>query len=231
MSKKSFGIIFLLAVIFCSFHSVSAQEGTFKEEDLTALKKAAGEKLAGKIYRHTTIVSTYFDGDETPNYIMKSILEIIPPDRSRYISMKETSKGVAWRSESIRVGKRRFRREDNGEWKEEKESGGGIGGGEGSGYIGYKLEKTIERKLKKGEVAGNKKVDLYETFSTYKYIYPLKTITKVWKEIYSFDADGMFVKREEEYNDGSNSVRKTVEEYEYDPNIKIEAPALREKTE
>jgi len=232
MSRKSFKAVFSLAIILCAFLSISAQENTFKEEDLMALKTAAELKLKGKIYRHTTIETFYSNGNKTPDSTSKRIVEIIPPDRYRYMSITETPKGTE-RYEYIQVGERRFSREDNGEWKESTAggTGSGMGNGSGSGDALYKLETTIERKLKKGEIVNRQKVDLYETVTTFKYIYPTKTFTSVWKGTYLFDESGRFVKYEQEYNAGEeNSIKKTVEEYEYNPKIKIEAPILSKKT-
>lgn len=82
----------------------------------------------------------------------------------------------------------------------------------------------------KGETVNNQTADLYQIVTNRKYIYPTKNYTDVQTESYWFDASGRFVKILEEYYDGdTKNVSRKTEEYEYDPNIKIEAPVLKTK--
>lgn len=231
MSKKYFSVALALTLLLGAFLNISAQEDTFEVEDLETLKQAAYEKLSGKTYRTTTIVTSYSNGNSTPTVTTKRIFEKISPDRQRFVAVVEKADGVK-RYEAIHIGERRFYKTDDGEWIESTMVGNGSGNGSGSGSSDGKLEETIERKLKKGAVVDNKTVDLYETVRTTKYIYPAKTYTKIWKQSYSFDAAGMFVKFEEEVeNDADNSISRTITEYEYNPkDIKIEMPILKKKS-
>jgi len=74
-TKKMNGLAIVVALILCSFLGATAQENTFKEEDLRALANAAtSEKLKGKTYRLTTTSVTYYDGNATPARTIKTRL-------------------------------------------------------------------------------------------------------------------------------------------------------------
>lgn len=230
--NKIKSIMLVLVFIFSAFLNVSAQENTFDEQQLQMLAKSARQKLEGKTYRSTVINVEYENGNSFPARSGKTIVEIIPPDRRHFLSETQTAEGVK-RYEYIRVGDKEFAKNDNGEWKELGGYGTGIGTGGGSGF-GYgsdvKIERTVERKLKKGETVNNQSADLYETVDTTKYIYPTATYANVSKESYWFDASGRFVKTANEDENGmAKTTSRTTTEYEYDANIKIEAPSIKKQ--
>lgn len=223
---------FIIALTLCAFLSAAAQEkeNTFNDADLQMLTNAAWDKLEGKTYRSTTTSLVFSNGSQTPVRTEKFISEVIPPEREHYVSISETPEGIK-RHEYIRVGARRFAKDDDGEWKELGGSGtgngSGVGNGSGSGNV--KIERSVVRTLKKGETINNKKVDLYETVTTIRFIYPAKTRTEIDRTAYWFDANGLFVKTENEYQDSDERENsRTTREYEYNPkNLKIEAPVIK----
>jgi hypothetical protein len=229
MSKKYFGTVFLLALLFCAFFKVSAQEDAFKEEDLTSLIKTATQKLEGKTYRSTSFYLVYKNGSTVPDITEKRIREILPPDREHVVTESETG-FVKRRFEYIRIGDKFYTKADNEEWK----LGGlgiGAGGGSGNGIGDVKIERSVERTFKKGEIVSNQVTDFYEMKTTTKYIYPTRTYLSVTKYGYWFDANGRFVKTETEYeSESAKTLSRSKTEYEYDPKIKIEAPVLSRET-
>jgi hypothetical protein len=229
MSKKYFGAFFLLALLVCGFFKASAQEDAFKDEDLTTLIKTAQQKLEGQTYRSTSFYLLYKNGSTIPDITEKRIREIQPPDREHVVFESETG-FVAKRFEYIRIGDKFYSRVDNGEWRLGG-LGNGSGGGSGNGSGIAKIERSVERTFKKGEIVNNQVTDFYETKTTIKYIYPTRTFTNVSKYGYWFDANGRFVKTETEYeSDDVKTLSRSKIEYEYDSKIKIEAPVLSKET-
>lgn len=220
---------FIFVLMLGTFLNAAAQELTFEDNDLYALKDKARQMLEGKTLRITSTEEWFENGSKAPVRLEKSINEVIPPDRSHFVSERQTPQGFE-RTEYIDIGRQRYIKENKGEWKEFKGSGGGIGSGEGNGSgEDVKIETTVARKLKKGEIVNRQKVDLYETVVTQKYIYPTRIYTTVRTEAFWFDNKGRYVKTLEEYREGDMKVfSRTTQEYEYDlKNIKIEAPIIK----
>lgn len=217
-------MILSLMFILCAFKAISAQKNDFSDENLTVLKKNAWKTLEETPYR-LTIITTASDAE------YKTIREVIPPDREHYISESKTSKGIKL-TETIRIGIRKFEREDNGEWKESALSGSGNGSGNGSGsgsgaYTKPKIEKKVERKLKKNTSVNKLKADLYEVITTTTFILQTGTFSNVSSESYWFDKDGRILKSEYLYKVGANKTStRTNNDYDYNAVIKIEAPIL-----
>lgn len=224
--KKLNVVVFLAALIFCAYLNTSAQENTFKEEDLQARLKIALQKLEGKSYRMTTDYAFYKDDDSVPDFTEKIIDEFVPPEREHHLSETKTAKGIE-RYESIRIGAKQFVKYGSGEWKILDGSGSGTGNGMGNGGGNARIEQTVERRLKKGETVNNQTVDLYETIVTIRRIYPTNTQTQISRNSYWLNVNNMLVKAEDEYQNGERGTRSlNTKEYKYDQNIKIEAPII-----
>ena len=225
MLKNLSGLALVAAFVFGAFHQISAQEMTFKAEDLAVLTKNASEKLEGRAYRSNTVNVFYKNGSAASTSTTKSIREFIPPDRVHYVFEAKDAKSTT-RYELIRIGEKTYTRANDEEWKEGG-SGSGMGSGIGDGDTAVKIERSEKRILKKGVLLNKQKVDFYETEVTVKYIYPNQTYTTVYSDSYWFNAGGMYVKTESVYLDNSskNTSRNTTE-YEYNPKIKIAAPIL-----
>jgi hypothetical protein len=230
MLKKISGVASIFVLMFCAILSVSAQENQFKPEDLQALIKSASENLKGKTYRVTT-KTVYSNQGSIDAMTQKTITEYLPPDREHFISETETSEGVE-RYETISIGERKYIKNDKGIWQEMRTiiNGNGMGSGSGDGSGDYKIETTVERKLIKSDIVGKQKADLYETVTTTRIIYPMKTFTSVSKESYWFDRNKLFVKRESVQTSQGETIYFDTKTYEYDSKIKIEAPVTGVKT-
>lgn len=226
LKNLSNAVLFSGLLIASVFNGNAQQSDTFEEKTLDALKKTAYQKMESKIYRVTVNETIGRKDNPTSVKDAKYIREVIPPDRSHYISMEKTSDGVK-RYEYIRIGEKSFSRTDDGEWKDITGSGSGQGSGNGSGDS-VKFERSVERKLKRGVSVKNQTTDLYETVITTKFLYPASPVTNIGKYSYWFDANGMLVKTEDAFStdDTTQKIVNRVSEYEYDARIKIEAPVI-----
>jgi hypothetical protein len=210
--------------LLCS--CVSAQEKTInekviKEKEFKEIQAKATERLRDKIYRLTKTEERFSERGAKPQSVKINILETVPPNKRRELeeikSPTENSK-----TERIWDGKNLYKRENDGEW--EKYSGGGGGSGDfASGKITttYKfIEKTTlnNQIVNVYEVETNRIANKFSPTSRYEVHYVEKT--RYW-----INEDGYFlnITKESEIA-GSKSLKREIEIYEYDPNIKIEAP-------
>jgi tetratricopeptide (TPR) repeat protein len=227
-TKKNVRIAaFIIITIIGSVFNVIAQKSTFEDSNLYDLKQKAETFSDNSVVRVTINEENFDKGDKVPANFKKYINEVIPSDgsnsiyRSRFISEEKTKNGVE-REELITIGNQRYIKKNNGNWEVFKSEGSGSGSGSGENI---KIETTSENKLQRGVIINNQKTDYYQTTTTYKYFYPTGTIISYTKEGFWFDQKGRYVQTLEESFDGEtkNIARKTTV-YEYDPNIKIEAP-------
>jgi tetratricopeptide (TPR) repeat protein len=226
---------FITMIVLIMALNATAQESTFEDNTLYDLKHMAETFSNNSIVRVTTIEESFKNGDKVPANSIKYINEVIPSNgsnliyKSRFISEKKTSNGVE-REEFITIGSQRYIKKNNSNWEVFKSEGSGSGSGSGNGSgngsgDSVKIETTSENKSQPGVIINNQKTDYYQTTTTYKYLYPIRTIINSFKEGYWFDSKGRYVKTLEENSDEEtkNIDRKTTV-YEYDLHIKIEAP-------
>ena len=222
-------LIFIFSV-FCAltaFLNISAQEKIISENEFKEIQAKAKEKLQNKIYRLTKTEEQFSDRNLEPEKVEINILEIVPPDKRREVneikSPNENSK-----REEIWDGKNQYVRENNGDWKKYSGGGNGSGGSFKSGKITttYKFigKSTLNSQLVNVyEVEMNRKAVKYNMTSRFEVNYIEKT--KYW-----FSENGFLLKsvREEESADSKWLTRESWI-YEYDPNIKIEAPIIKDE--
>lgn len=224
--KKYLGFAaFISTVIICTVLCVTAQESTFDDDAFYNLKEKAETFLDKGVLRLTIIEQSFENGSKIPNRLEKYISEVIPPDRRRFIVEKKTKNGIE-RTEYIDIANQRFVKKNNSNWEIFKPEGSGVGSGSGNGGgENVKIEHSTENKLKRGVIINNQKADYYETKTTFKYIYPTRTVVSYSKEGFWFDEKGRYVKAiEEGFDEETKSLSQKTTEYEYDPKIKIEAP-------
>ena len=193
------------------------EESKFKE-----LLAKATDNLKGKTYRLTKTKEDFTDRNANPESVGVNILEIVQPNKKREVEkLKSPTKNT--RLERIWDGKNLYEKENDGEWK--KYDGGGSGGGSFTSGRTTTVYKFVGK-----EMLNNKNADVYESesrriadkftqTSEYRIEYVVKT--KYW--ISSEDALFLKIIKESEVV-GSKSLTLEVEIYEYDANIKIEAP-------
>lgn len=232
-TKQLIVISFVIVLIATAFSAVQAQQKkeTFSEETLQNLLEISNAKLKGATYRKKTIDERFSNGNSVPEYVEKTITENVPPDRRRYFEEK-ISGGETKTFESITIGNDYFYRFGNGEWK----TGGfgiGIGSGQGEGSGDGKrivTEKTIERNFYRNVKINNQTADLFETINTTKYTYLFNSYANIVKTSYWFDGKGRLIKSLDEYEQTEQkTISRSVREYEFDVNIKIEAPIKKKK--
>lgn len=186
--------------------------------------------MEGKKLRIVSVREEFENEGKTSVGFNRSINEILPPDRNRYVYEERTANGTIERTEYIDIGDKSFVRRNGGEWEILVPSGMGNGAGNGAGGIIPKVEISIVKSLIKNETVNNQSADLYKTVESRKYIYPDKTYTNVSIESFWFDRDGKLVKSIREFQDGERkSISRTTEEFDYNANFKIEAPTIKTK--
>lgn len=221
--KKNNIYLGLLTLVFCISTNISAQDKKISEQEMTTLRKNAAEKLKGKSYRVKMTSESYRNvNDSAPYYFTEDISEFVPPDSYRDVFERKTVDGTT-RSETIRIGKRKFVRLNNQAWKEisETEIGFGSGGGQGKPV---ESETSVEYTYKGKRFINNQNADLYEILTVREYK-DSKSIT-IYTEKFWFSREGLYLKTENEFGYNKRVTSHTVREYEYDPKIKIEAPIL-----
>lgn len=233
-AKKLFSKILIIAFVSTIFLTGVFAQGTFTESGLKILKNKAEEKLKTTSYRSIYVSKNL----KTNDVLKKEVSEFVPPNRKHYVIEEiifqikvDPNKPIETRfrdstiekipryTEWIYIGEKIFLRQGAKEkWKIYVESGDsyGTGVGYGTGSSVEKPEITVEYKLTSNQILRNRQCDLYEKITTRKY----KNSTPfVHTESYWFNEEGFFIgyKSENEYQ------RETID-YEYDPEIKIEAP-------
>lgn len=239
MSKVKYFLVTLLAVTVC-FGVVDAQKTikpktaksplkkSFNESDLADLQEKAEKQREGIPYRLTMTTEKLVDGKTTPIEFKKTISEELPPDRNRLIVEEKTPNGIK-RTEYIDIGRERFIRENNGEWKIFKPTGQGMGRGSGSGFGEEpKIEVAEEKSLTTGDMLKGQKTDRYQTVLRYTYTYPNRVEKLTITKAYWFNQKGMLVKTLDENNDETKKfISRVTETYEYDVKLKIEKPMVK----
>ena len=153
--------------------------------------------------------------------IVKSVLtinEVFLPDHSRYYR-KEITDGVTTEFEQIKIGYMQYTRKNSEPWTKVDLRGSGTGSGNGTGGG---VSTRCDQFSVEDVILNGKQVQLYEMLSINSDTNEL-TFTESRRWIAS---DGLL--HRQEYVSGKLSPReetiRTVTTYEYDPNIKIEAP-------
>ncbi|MDQ3061947.1 MAG: hypothetical protein M3R14_03665 [Acidobacteriota bacterium] len=225
--KRRFDYTIFLLFAFTIFLTscVSAQEKQFTEKEFKEIQAQATEKLQSKTYRLTKTEENFSDREVNPRSVKISILEIVPPNKKREVEeLKSPTKNT--KEERIWDGKNLYVRENDNDWKKYNGGGSGSGGDFVSGRITtiYKfVEKTNlnNKTANVYEVEMNRKAVKYNQTSRFEVQYVERT--KYW-----ISEDGYFLKTVKESEIiGSKSLLRDTWIYEYDPNIKIEAPIMK----
>ncbi len=193
------------------------EEGEFKE-----LLAKTSENLKGRNYRLTETTDYFPDRSANVESVTTKILEIVMPDKKREVEeIKSPTKNS--RSETIWDGKNLYEKQNDGEWKTYSGSGSGSGGDFTSGRI------TTTYKFNGRETLNDRPAFVYESESrrvankmtrTSQYRVEYVTKTKYW-----ISENSLLLKSVKESEIvGSNALSRETAIYEYDSNIKIEAP-------
>jgi len=212
--------IILILSLICAISSVAlAQTKQITASEFFTSNSKAHSLIRERSYRLETVTDT-LNGTSVIKSITK-IHERLLPDRERFVATEKIGDKET-RSEFIRIGFMEYRRENNEPWvsKDLRGSGNGIGTGSGStGSIScaqYTEEAdavngTPARKLRQYIIGQTPEGLSFDDMS-------------VW-----LDSNGLFLKSARVKGLLEPRVEKTqsLVTYEYDPNIKIEAPIIK----
>lgn len=209
-------LIFLVASVGAS---VSNAQETISNDEYWKPIRAAYAKQRTLASRKTQVIVSTYDGKESREewtYINH------PPDGYHYI-LKSTADGKTTRTEQITIATVKYCKRDGEEWKIVTSyciPGVGIGG---PSNIIKELYEKDSGKLNK------QKVTILRNYTTYLNTYS-KTADKDGPSYMEFrywlNSDGLIVQFESKKGlvTSSKPTSTTIEKYEYDPKIKIEAP-------
>ena len=199
----------------------TTNQNLIEESEFNKILSKAEENLKGKTYRRTKTEEVFADRDATSESVKIEILEVIPPNKRREVEEIKSSTENR-RIERIWDGKYLYQKENDGEWKKYS-GGGGISFNIATGKITttYKFignEMLNGKSVKVYEMESHRIANKFTRTSQYQVEYVVKT--KYW-----ISGEGYFLKTLKESEIvGSKSLVRETEIYEYDSNIKIEAP-------
>jgi hypothetical protein len=195
--------------------SALAQKKT-NYEDFSRLHLNALAEMSKRAYRAVSEVDTFSDKDQPA--IFKSITTTIsaPPDSEHVITRIEDASGVH-RTENIRVGEKSFYRENDDGWKEKSDK-------DGNSVNRFRVLGRVDESQRKISVEHKDKAD---DLDAELYIITTQEDGITYIQKYWFNSDKLLVRQESEsFRNNSKSLLRTTTTYEYDPNIKVEAPKL-----
>jgi len=212
--KMKFRMTFILTIVCLNAAFVFGQEKALEKDAFDSAVNGAQKKLAKQAYRRTNVYEMFDDRDSEPTKSSKTVTEIALSGAIRWLVESDGKK-----YEMILVDGKRYKKEDGGPWKLD-ESAGGYGRGCGA------ETKDLSYKVKEKSDLNGKKANLYESVQKMLGISCGKeSADELWTERYWIGEDGTLLKSESIFEDiGKKSMRRDVSVYEYDPNIKIEAP-------
>ena len=198
-----------------------SNENIIEESKFKELLAKTTENLKGKTYRLTETIEYFPDREANAEGVTTKILEIVVPDKRREVEeIKSPTKNS--RLERIWDGKNLYEKQNDGEWK--KYSGGSS---INSDYTSGRTTTTY--KFLGKETLNNRTAGVYESEShrvankmTQTSQYRVDYITKTK---YCISEHGLLLKTIKESEVvGSKALSRESAIYEYDSNIKIEAP-------
>lgn len=223
--------ILSIGLVLFGFIGVFAQEKTIGQAEFDAVYQNSPEKWKGKPHRMIITTQSRTEGRPQTDYSSKSIIENASTTTSRVI-YENSFQSKNSNSETIRIGDKIYTREGNGAWKE--------GTSEVKAQPGNKITNTdnqadgqIEYKYLGTEKLDNQTANVYVKIARKKGINSANnketvstTTTKYW-----FGEDGMILKSDMKMDSQTGEKifhTRLTQVWELDPNIKIEAPNLKE---
>ena len=222
--KKIINLIISAILVLSASLTIFAQDQTALKQQLTNLKENAYKKSKNKTYRvKMTGESHRRSNDPKPNQFSSQIREYTPPDNSHIIYKLKTDQGIL-QEEKILIGQKEYIKQSDGSWREAPSRGNGIGGNFAVAGNPIENEVSVEYFYKGKKNINNQTADLYEVRTTRKY--KTTNTESINTERYWFDQNGMFLRTENEGKINNKVTSSSISEYEYNLNIKIEAPKI-----
>jgi hypothetical protein len=208
--KHNFKLLALLAIGLCGMQTVFGQNNAAASKELRDLQIKAQNLRAVRSSRTKTTTEVFDEKGTTLKYKYESVSESVPPDSRRFTSTAVID-GKSKKTEIIQIGEKTFIKIDDGKWKlDEPEERYGIA-------VGVLLSvRLLEETTLNGQP-----VKIYEE----KGSSSSDAGNRGWTRKYWFTAEGELLKTESEETHGkTNEIARSVTVFEYDADIKIEAP-------
>lgn len=216
--KKTF--IIALSIIF-AFSSMQAQEKKqetqekkITDAEFKAVQKKSADQTAGKNYRLKKSSKTYKRTDNSLSRYFNETAEYLASGDSRSVLENAGAGEKPMLTETIRIGQKVYIRLNNGGWQTSTAS---------TSTLQIPTYDSIEHIYKGTVILGGKTAVLYESKTVSKIIKGGRDFVTTTKAKNWFTAAGILIKTEEEI-ETPNTVTQKVFEYEYNVNVKIEAP-------
>ena len=212
MNKSSRSFIIWLQLVILGVCAAGAQDSKIDRREFLDYLETSRQLTKSTSFRNLTTIQTSDYPDRSWKPYSSWIVESVFPDRS-YLSYKTGRRG-----DFVRIGKYLYSKEQHSSpWVRTEDDGqkwASIPSHPASipGFKGPLVEFSISEKGETGTVVRvvSKPTSTAESKDTLTYIY-------------SFDTQGALHSIESIGYNGRNFVRR-IENYEYDPNIRIEAP-------
>lgn len=231
------GEILSLSLFFICFFCLNslAQRKEITKEEFSRARISAYERLNKNSNREYYEHSMFSDDETKPQTIVKTVIEYVPPDRRRsfggaiYFDLDYSKTNPV--SEFIRIGKTEYRKQKDGSWVKHEPT-------PPQKTNAVAREPKEERYfLTENLTLDGKAVNLYESFQEFVSEKKNSSTGEIYQERtqirgkYWISKDGIIIKTEGEsaFEGERKNIIRNVRTYEIDPNIKIEAPEIKEK--
>jgi hypothetical protein len=218
--KKYLSIFILIFITFFVAPNALAQEKNVKEQEIINLKIKADDFIEKFNYREKSVNKNFRLEDGLKPY--RQVTSVFEKTSKGHYEKREieTSDGN-YQKEEIKIGDRKFIRQNNENWKEikteDENSLGGMTRIDNS-------QKSVEYKYL-GKKEFNKQIaDVYEIKTVRENKNSQKALIMIFTETFWLDSEGRFKKVEIRSEMNGHIIYSAVKEYEYDSNIRIEAP-------
>jgi hypothetical protein len=229
MKKIGFVKLFILFVCFASLNVFGQQRREISKQEFLDAYQKAGEKTKTFAVRLVSKSERYSGGkvQSTENFTSESI----PPDKNHTITeIKRFDADKSFSIERILIGGDEYKRESGGDWTRRNFNEVG----KTPNPISSKaVENSSKYYLTENAQFGNQTANLYELSVENKITIPsrngaVREFVSYRKEKRWISRDGRLLKMEleDESGEAPKNVSRRVWTYEYDPNIKIEAPQM-----
>ncbi len=227
---KKFNLIFSLLVIFCGANlNLYAQKKEISQKEFSDVYNAERSKTSAVNYRMISIYEAKRGSELNFVQTQKSISEFVRPNRQHYIwENRPINSDRTDILELIKIGDDEYEKRDNGEWKKRAKKLGQP--------INPSKNNVIQTSVKNFYLGkmdfSNQTADIYQREIESKHQrknsatneleeYKSNRIEKYW---ISKDGLRLKIETEETVLDSQPRILRGTVIYEYDPNIKIEAP-------
>ncbi len=231
MNKPGFFKLSILLLCLTCLNAYGQRKEISKQEFSDAYSKAGG-KTQTLAYRIISKSEAY-RGDELQSFT-NDTSEFVPPDKNHFVSeMKMVNANKIFVIETIRIGEDRYKKESGGNWTKLPSNVA-----KPTNPISNKsVENSAKFYLTENALFGQQTANLYELAVEFKHTSNAPATNKI-KESTSYRSekrwisrDGLLLKMEleDEFPEVPKRVSRRTWTYEYDPNIKIEAPKIIEQ--